>query len=976
MRMSERFENRRWARLCWAGLLLTSLTVTLRAAGPDPERLVLYLPLEDAKNVNDASANPATATVEGTLNAVDAQFGKGLAFNGSNANRIQVTHAPKLAGMSALTIEAWALGRNIASHEGMSIVSKRIANLNADQYNLFIWTGRLVNGRVNGNNTNIGLSKTVIADNTWYHIALVFDAQGGANEKIKLYINGLLESSATHPATAVGAGVSPLWVGDLDAARNFPWDGILDEIGIWDTALTEAQINQVMVEGKAKMLNKGAAWNPMPADREEDVLVDADLVWNPGEYAATHNVYFGSSRDQVLAADPAVLVGAGLAREVDRLDVGRMDFGRTYFWRVDEVNAPPSNAVFEGDVWSFTTEPYSYPIGTVTATASGSSRADTGPVNTVNGSGLNDGDQHSVEVTHMWLSDEASPKWIQYEFDKAYKVDQLWVWNANQMIEAFVGFSAKNVTIEYSLDGQTWTVLEGVPEFSRGSGTATYAANTVVDFGGVEAKFVRLTINSNWGGVAKQVSLSEVRFYYVPVQARSPVPADGAKDVGLDARMNWRPGREATSHHVFFGADEAAVAAGTAPSATVTDHSYTPASMTFGTRYFWRVDEIGGDGPYEGPVWNFTTQEFALIEDFEAYTDEEGSRIYEAWIDGMTDGLSGSTVGYMTAPFAERTIVRSGKQSMPLAYDNTQAPYFSEAVKEFDSVQNCTGSGATELCVWTRGYPAPVSVAVTETGGKMTLTGAGADIWNNSDEFTYAFKTLSGDGSLVARVTSNGTGTNTWAKGGVMIRDSLNGGSTHAMMVITGSGGNGASFQYRSAANGASGNNDITTVVAPPYWVRIERAGGNLTGSVSADGKAWSQVGMTSIAMTDPVYIGLAVTSHVAGVDRTFEFEGIASTGNVTGAWQGAVIDAARYNDAAAMYLTVTDSTGKSATAISDTAATVANWTRWTIPMSSLPGVNFSRVKKLTIGVGSKGAASGGSGMVFIDDIGYGRAAQ
>ena len=72
---------------------------------------------------------------------------------------------------------------------------------------------------------------------------------------------------------------------------------------------------------------------------------------------------------------------------------------------------------------------------------------------------------------------------------------------------------------------------------------------------------------------------------------------------------------------------------------------------------------------------------------------------------------------------------------------------------------------------------------MTETGGKMTLTGDGADIWNNSDEFTFAYKTLNGDGTIVARVVSIGTGSNTWAKGGVMIRDSLDGGSMHAMMV-------------------------------------------------------------------------------------------------------------------------------------------------------------------------------------------------
>jgi hypothetical protein len=728
----------------------------------------------------------------------------------------------------------------------------------------------------------------------------------------------------------------------------------------------------------SEMASFGKARRPVPAEGATDVPRDVILSWMPGKGNDKRNVYVGTDLASVKNADPAnplgVLAGAGLTATT--YAPSDLQYGQTYFWRVDEIAPGPDATVLKGEVWSFTVEPYAYPIKNITATASSSSRADTDPQNTVNGSGLNAVDQHSVELSQMWMSSSAKPHWIQYEFDKVYKLDELWVWNANQIVETFVGFGAKDVTIEYSVDGATWTALEGTHEFARATGDATYTANTVVDLGGVEAKFVKLTINSNWGGVAQQVSLSEVRFFSVPVQAREPQPANGATNILLSASMDWRPGREATSHKVFFGTDEAAVAAGTASASTVSTHGYTPASMTFGTKYFWRVDEVGHAGTYESDVWSFTAQEFAPIDDFEGYTDDEGDRIYEYWLDGIADTVyGGSTVGYMTAPFAEQTIVHAGKQSMPLAYDNTKAPYFSEAVREFDSIQNWTGSGATELSVWTRGRAALASTPVTETGGKMSLTGAGADIWNNSDEFTYAYKTLTGDGSLIARVTSNGTGTNTWAKGGVMIRDTVNGGSMHAMMVITGSGGNGASFQYRAATNGVSGNTDIATVVAPPYWVKIERAGGTFSGYVSADGKTWSVVGQTQVAMTDPVLIGTCVTSHVAGVDRTFQFEGISATGNVTGAWQGAIINAPVFNDAAPMYLTVTDSTGKSATATSDSAVTAVNWTRWTIPMSSFSGVNFSRIKKLTIGVGAKGASSGGSGLVFIDDIGFGRSA-
>ncbi|MEN6334810.1 MAG: LamG-like jellyroll fold domain-containing protein [Phycisphaerales bacterium] len=796
----------------------------------------------------------------------------------------------------------------------------------------------------------------------------------------QIYINGVLWHSGTG-MTQTMEGVTKFTIGTKPSLAEGWYRGMIDDFRLYDTALSIDEIQEAMT-GRGPSL--GLASDPVPEPESTDIPRDAVLSWTAGEYADTHDVYLGKTLADVNDAGrnetKDVLVSQGQAAATYAIATP-LEYGQTYYWRVDEVNAAPDNTIYKGEVWSFTAEPFSYPIQNVTATASSQSRPDAGPQNTVNGSGLNAEDQHSVELTQMWLSTNAKPHWIQYEFDKVYKLDELWVWNANQIVEPFVGFGAKDVAIEYSTDGVAWTPLEGVPEFARATGAATYTANTIVEFGGQEARFVKLTINSNWGGVAQQTSLSEVRFFYVPVQAREPQPADAATDVALTASMSWRPGREAASHKVFFGADSNAVAAGTASAGTVTAHTYTPAPMAFGAKYFWKVDEIGDAGTYAGDVWSFTTLEFASLDDFEAYTDDEGSRIYEAWVDGVTDPANGgSTDGYMQAPFAEKTIVHAGKQAMPLAYDNTKAPFFSEASQEFDTPQNCTGSGASELCVWTRGYPAVTTTAVTETGGKMSLTGSRADIWNNSDEFTYAYKTLAGDGALIARVTSIGPGTNTWAKGGVMIRDSLNGGSTHAMMVMSantdGAAGNGASFQYRSALNGTSGNSDSSTVIKAPYWVKIERAGDTFTGYTSADGKTWLQMGTTVITMADPVLIGVCVTSHVVAEERTFQFEGIAATGNVTGAWQGAVINAAQYNDAAPMYLTVTDSAGKSATATSDTAATAANWTRWAVPMNSFSGVSFSKIKKITIGVGAKGATTGGAGMVFIDDIGYGRSAQ
>jgi len=471
------------------------------------------------------------------------------------------------------------------------------------------------------------------------------------------------------------------------------------------------------------------ASQPVPEDGATDVPRDVILGWVGTDYAATHNVYFGTSFDDVNTATPESPLLISQAKADTTCDPGGLlEYGRTYYWRVDEVNAAPDYTVFKGEVWHFTVEPFAYPIKNIIATASGSSRADTGPQNTVNGSGLNASDQHSVELTQMWMSNEESPKWIQYEFDKVYKLDELWVWNANQIIEGFVGFGAKDVTIEYSVDGQTWTTLEGVPEFARASGTATYAANTFVDFGGVEAKYVKLTINSNWGGIAQQTSLSEVRFFYVPVQAFLPVPADGATGVSVTASLDWRPGREAVSHKVLFGADREAVAAGTAPAVSVAGHGYTPAAMNLDTEYFWRVDSIGEAGTYEGDVWSFRTQEYLVVDDFEGYTDDEGSRIYEAWVDGITTGVSGSQVGYDQSPFAEKSIIRGGSQSMPLLYDNSKYS-FSEAQITFDSAQNWTARGIKTLAIHFAGVAGNTGQLYLKINNtKVAYNGAAADL--------------------------------------------------------------------------------------------------------------------------------------------------------------------------------------------------------------------------------------------------------
>jgi hypothetical protein len=216
------------------------------------------------------------------------------------------------------------------------------------------------------------------------------------------------------------------------------------------------------------------------------------------------------------------------------------------------------------------------------------------------------------------------------------------------------------------------------------------------------------------------------------------VPAVGATEVSPDSVLSWRSGREAASHEIYLSTDQAAVADGTALVDTVGDSTYAPADLQLGSTYYWKVNEVNEAdtiGSWEGSTWNFTTQEFVVIEDFESY-DDEANLIYETWIDGWVNE-TGSTVGYLTEPFAERTIVNSGRQSMPLEYNNSAAPFYSEAERDLGGA-NWSANGTDTLSLYVAGNadnaPSPLYVAVEDTAGQIAVvTHADAQIAVSTD---------------------------------------------------------------------------------------------------------------------------------------------------------------------------------------------------------------------------------------------------
>jgi regulation of enolase protein 1 (concanavalin A-like superfamily)/DNA-directed RNA polymerase subunit RPC12/RpoP len=139
------------------------------------------------------------------------------------------------------------------------------------------------------------------------------------------------------------------------------------------------------------------------------------------------------------------------------------------------------------------------------------------------------------------------------------------------------------------------------------------------------------------------------------------------------------------------------------------------------------------------------------------------------------------------------------------------------------------------------------------------ITGSGADIWGATDAFRYVYRPANGDVTLTARVLGLQK-TDPWAKAGLMIRESLAPDSVYAMALVTPSSG--VAFQVRTHARSQATSVLIVPTVPTPCWLRLSRQNDNFTASYSDDGKSWTPLGSTSLAMQPDASVGLAVTAH------------------------------------------------------------------------------------------------------------------
>jgi len=447
------------------------------------------------------------------------------------------------------------------------------------------------------------------------------------------------------------------------------------------------------------------AWNPLPADTMKFVDLEEDLSWEAGIGSMIHTVYIGADFDAVNDA----VTGGMMAAELS-FDPGPLESDTTYYWRVDELQFP-ENVTHKGHVWSFST--LGAPGG-VKAEYFGGMALEGEPVLTR----VEDSIDHDwAEEIVAGLSDQVSARWT-------------------ADLEA-------PITDDYTLitrsdDGvRLW--LDGALLIDNWTNHAAADNKAAVALNAGEIYSVRMEWYEDGAGAVAQLSWQSPSMsrrvipggaLQPPLRAGALSPGNGDLNAPQTVTLSWSAGEGATGHHLYFGADAETVANAATPTVEQPkdDTTYDAGALEWGQTYYWRVDEEQADGTVlAGKVWSFTTSDYLVVDDFESYTDEEGTRLFDLWMDGWDDPDNGSVVGNAEAPFTEQQIVRTGAQSMNLAYDNSTFAMISEATYTWSSPQNWTAHGLTTLKLYVRGRtsnnPAPLYVVLEDSGGRTAVVG-------------------------------------------------------------------------------------------------------------------------------------------------------------------------------------------------------------------------------------------------------------
>ncbi|MEI6604594.1 MAG: Ig-like domain-containing protein [Verrucomicrobiota bacterium] len=388
--------------------------------------------------------------------------------------------------------------------------------------------------------------------------------------------------------------------------------------------------------------------------------------------------------------------------------------------------------------------------------------------------------------------------------------------------------------------------------------------------------------------------------YWIPgyqcAKASQPIPPDGATYQPVERDLIWLGGYKGTAYDVFFGTNQAAVAAATTTSPEYmgrqSNNIHAPTQVIDNTTYYWRVDTLTPTGTVTGDVWHFTMAQHNAAPVATAQnvsTPEDTAR---------TITLAGTDVDLNTLSYTVVTQPAHGTLSgtAPNVTYSPSTNYFGPDNFTFKVNDGTVDSApATVTITVTPSTTLPWPWATTDIGsgmlagsvsynsatGTFTQSGSGTILINVSpitDTLRFTYQILSGDGGIITKIpVFQDSGSS--SRVGVMLRESLATGSKFVLSGLTGS--NAYRWSRRTVTDAKQTSTNYGTGTAPNIWVRLLRVGGTITGYTSPDGSTWTLTGTSTMTLPTNVYIGLAVNSGSDTTLNTSQFSNVTVSGTI-----------------------------------------------------------------------------------------------
>jgi hypothetical protein len=294
----------------------------------------------------DTSGYGNDGALQGGPTWTTGRMGGALQLDGVD-DFVEIPHAASLTVNSEVTVMAWICptsytGPNGSSYQGI------VAKSNSPRsYSLYLQSDAVLHFSTNG----IGTTSTkTVPLNEWVHVAAeVID--GGH----LYFINGQIAGSGGSGITLPGSGdTSSVVIGKTwETDREFA--GKIDDVRIYNTRLNDAAV----VDAMNNDIPFATALPLVPADGAMIGETQFVLKWKAGDFATSHQVYFGESFEAVDTdqATPITTTAASLDVSLIPGYEAGLTPGTTYYWRVDEIAEGNADSPWTGEVWSFTVQP-------------------------------------------------------------------------------------------------------------------------------------------------------------------------------------------------------------------------------------------------------------------------------------------------------------------------------------------------------------------------------------------------------------------------------------------------------------------------------------------------------------------------------------------------------------------------------------------------------------------------------------------